>query len=249
MNDDKSLHEFQMQRMMRAQTPLGRFSLGAYMVMRRFSWWLLVNGALLAKRALDTAIATVAIIMAAPLFILIALLVKSDGGPVFFYQTRVGLMGRPFRMIKFRSMCVDAEAKLKALLASNNKSQGVTFKMENDPRVTRVGRFIRKASIDELPQFFNVLKGEMSIVGPRPPLPREVALYTIEDRRRLLATPGITCLWQVGERNGGRWEVGDRNAIDFGEQVSLDVRYIESQSTLRDLWIMIKTLPAMLLGK
>ena len=152
-------------------------------------------------------------------------------------------------MLKFRSMCVNAEARLAALLAQNEKAQGITFKMKNDPRVTAVGRFIRKASIDELPQLFNVLMGDMSIVGPRPPLPREVALYSVEDRRRLLAMPGITCLWQVGERNGGTFEIGDRNSIDFDEQVQLDVRYIESQSALRDLWIMLKTLPAMLLGK
>ena len=238
-----------MRRLLRSQTRLGRLGLHSYMAIKRLTWVLLVNGAHFAKRSLDIVIALAAIIIAAPIFIVIALLVKMDGGPVFFFQTRVGYLGRTFRMFKFRSMSVDAEAKLKDLLAKNNKAQGVTFKMENDPRVTRVGRFIRKASIDELPQFFNVLRGEMSIVGPRPPLPREVALYSIEDRRRLQATPGITCLWQVGERNGGRWEIGDRNAIDFGEQVSLDVRYIENQSALRDLWIMIKTVPAMLLGK
>ena len=121
--------------------------------------------------------------------------------------------------------------------------------MKNDPRITPIGRFIRKSSIDELPQMINVLKGEMSLVGPRPPLPREVALYSPEDRRRLLITPGITCLWQIGEREGGLLEVGDRNSIGFSEQVSLDVRYIESQSVLKDLLILIKTVPAILFGK
>jgi lipopolysaccharide/colanic/teichoic acid biosynthesis glycosyltransferase len=168
---------------------------------------------------------------------------------VFFKQKRVGLHGGEFEMLKFRSMCVDAEAKLSGLLAQNEKAQGITFKMKDDPRVTRIGRFIRKTSLDELPQFINVLRGDMSIVGPRPPLPREVALYSSSDRRRLYARPGITCLWQVGERQGGVWEIGDRNAIDFDEQVSLDVRYIESQSLLRDLWILLKTVPAIVLGK
>jgi lipopolysaccharide/colanic/teichoic acid biosynthesis glycosyltransferase len=181
--------------------------------------------------------------------VVVALLIKRDGGPVFFRQTRVGFGGRHFGMWKFRSMCVDAEARLAALLAQNEKAGGITFKMENDPRITPVGRFIRRASIDELPQIFNVFRGEMSIVGPRPPLPREVALYTLSDRRRLLATPGITCLWQIGERDGRRFEVGNRNEIDFPEQVELDVRYIEQQSLLRDLWIMLKTPPAMLLGR
>lgn len=249
MIDDASLHKIQLQRLQSTQTAFGRLRLYAKMTLKRLSWMVLLNGTRLVKRLLDITIALAAIIIASPIFIMIAILVKLDGGPVFFHQTRIGLLGRPFRMIKFRSMCVDAEAKLKELLSKNEKAEGVTFKMQNDPRVTRVGRFIRKASIDEIPQFFNVLLGEMSIVGPRPPLPREVALYSVKDRLRLLAKPGITCLWQVGERQGGRWEIGDRNAIDFGEQVQLDVRYIEQQSTLRDLWIMIKTLPAMLLGK
>lgn len=249
MNDDQAIFEFQMRRLLSAQTRFGRVRLAATMLVKRLSWLMLVNGARFVKRVLDIVIALAAIIIAAPIFLIIALLVKSDGGPVFFRQTRVGYKGRTFGMLKFRSMCVDAEAKLKELLAQNEKAQGVTFKMANDPRVTRVGRFIRKASIDELPQFFNVLAGDMSIVGPRPPLPREVALYTLADRQRLLVKPGITCLWQVGEREGGVWEIGDRNSIDFGEQVRLDVRYIEEQSTLRDLWIMIKTVPAMLLGK
>jgi lipopolysaccharide/colanic/teichoic acid biosynthesis glycosyltransferase len=121
--------------------------------------------------------------------------------------------------------------------------------MKDDPRITKVGRFIRKSSLDELPQFWNVLKGEMSLVGPRPPVPREVALYSQADRRRFLVKPGITCLWQVGEREGRLFEIGDRNQIDFPEQVALDVRYIESHSVWRDLWILAKTVPAILFGK
>jgi lipopolysaccharide/colanic/teichoic acid biosynthesis glycosyltransferase len=239
----------QLRRILAAQTRLGRWRLNALLTLQRWTWITFVNGAWVTKRTLDLVIASVALVIALPIFALIALLVKLDGGPVFFRQTRIGYLGREFGMLKFRSMGVNAEAKLAELLAQNEKAQGITFKMKNDPRVTRVGRFIRRASIDELPQLWNVLTGDMSIVGPRPPLPREVALYSMEDRKRLLAIPGITCLWQVGERHGGTFEIGDRNRIDFDEQVALDIRYIENQSAPTDLWIMLKTLPAMLLGK
>ena len=198
---------------------------------------------------IDIAASGLLLLVLSPVMIGTALLVRRDGGPVFFKQKRVGLRGAEFGMLKFRSMCVDAEAKLKELLDQNEKSDGITFKMKNDPRITPIGRFIRKTSIDELPQMINVLRGEMSLVGPRPPLPREVALYSPEDRRRLLAVPGITCLWQIGEREGGLLEVSDRNQIEFPEQVSLDVRYIESQSFWKDLLILVKTVPAVMLGK
>jgi lipopolysaccharide/colanic/teichoic acid biosynthesis glycosyltransferase len=248
---DNALHlaEQQALRLIKAQSRLGRVQMRCAMKLKRWSWLAVVHGTQAVKRVFDIAVSLVAILIAAPIFIVIALLIRRDGGPVFFKQKRIGLLGREFEMLKFRSMCVDAEAKLKELLAQNEKSQGVTFKMKNDPRITSIGRFIRKSSIDELPQFFNVLRGDMSIVGPRPPLPREVALYSTTDRRRLYARPGITCLWQVGERSGGRWEIGDRNAIDFDEQVTLDVRYIESHSLSRDFWILLKTVPAILLGK
>lgn len=249
MNDAYSQHYHQIRRLLSAQTRLGRWRIQFTLMLKRWAWICIVNGGWFIKRVLDVLIAVVALAIGSPIFLLIAILVKLDGGPIFFRQTRIGHMGREFGMLKFRSMCVNAEAKLAALLAQNEKAQGITFKMKNDPRVTLVGRFIRKASIDELPQLINVLTGDMSIVGPRPPLPREVALYSVEDRRRLLAMPGITCLWQVGERNGGTFEIGDRNSIDFDEQVQLDVRYIEKQSAINDLWIMLKTLPAMLLGK
>ena len=239
----------QLRRILAAQTRLGRWRLNALLTLQRWTWITFVNGARVTKRTLDLVIASVALVIALPIFALIALLVKLDGGPVFFRQTRIGYLGREFGMLKFRSMCVNEEAKLAGVLAQNEKAQGITFKMKNDPRVTRVGRFIRRASIDELPQLWNVLTGDMSIVGPRPPLPREVALYSMEDRKRLLAIPGITCLWQVGERHGGTFEIGDRNRIDFDEQVALDIRYIENQSAPTDLWIMLKTVPAMLLGK
>jgi len=188
-------------------------------------------------------------VLLSPFFLLLALLVKLDGGPVFFRQTRVGLNGRTFRMLKFRSMCVDAEARLQGLLGQNEKASGITFKMKDDPRITRIGKLLRKSSLDELPQLWNVLRGDMSLVGPRPPVLREVALYSQADRRRLLVKPGITGLWQVGERDGGLFEIGDRNSIDFPEQVSLDVRYIESQSIGKDLWLLAKTVPAILFGK
>jgi lipopolysaccharide/colanic/teichoic acid biosynthesis glycosyltransferase len=249
MNDAHSQHQRQIRRLHAAQTRLGRWRLQIMLTLKRWAWIALVHGARVTKRAFDIVVALIALTLLSPLFLVIAILVKLDGGPAFFKQTRIGFMGREFGMLKFRSMCVNAEARLADLLASNGKAGGITFKMRNDPRVTRIGRIIRRASIDELPQFINVLLGDMSIVGPRPPLPREVALYSVADHRRLLAMPGITCLWQVGERNGGTFEIGDRNAIDFDEQVLLDVRYIEQQSWSRDLWIVLKTVPAMLLGK
>lgn len=236
-------------RLLAAQTPWGRLKLGAYVRARRLTWIMVMRGTLAVKRVLDITVSLITLVFWSPLLLLIAVLVKLDGGPIFFRQTRVGLLGREFGMLKFRSMCVNAEARLQELLAQNEKSQGVTFKMKNDPRITRIGRFIRKTSLDEMPQLINVLRGEMSLVGPRPALPREVAQYSVEDRRRLFAKPGLTCLWQVGERHGGVFEVGDRNTIDFTEQVSLDVRYIESHSVWRDLWLLAKTVPAVLLGK
>lgn len=246
---DQEIRERMMERLLAAQTPWGRFRLTLYVTWKRLAWQGVISGTLFLKRFLDIVLSIVALLLLAPVFGLIALLVKSDGGPVFFRQTRIGLLGREFKMLKFRSMVVDAEARLKELLAKNEKASGVTFKMKDDPRITRIGRFIRKSSLDELPQFWNVLRGEMSLVGPRPPVPREVALYTQADRRRFLVKPGITCLWQVGEREGRLFEIGDRNQIDFPEQVALDVRYIESQSVWRDLWILAKTVPAILFGK
>ncbi len=242
-------HALIMERLEAAQTPWGRARLNARALWKSLSWRAVVNAAFFFKRTLDILVSATALILLAPAFLAIALLVKLDGGPVFFRQTRIGRYGREFKMLKFRSMVVDAEAKLAALLAKNEKASGVTFKMKDDPRITRIGGFLRKSSMDELPQFWNVLRGEMSLVGPRPPVPREVALYTMADRRRLVVKPGITCLWQVGERRGGMFEIGDRNAIDFPEQVGLDVRYIESQSFWGDIWILLKTIPAILFGK
>ena len=242
-------HERLMERLAAAQTPWGRARLNARVRWKSVSWRAVIKATYACKRGFDITVSLVAMVLLAPLFVAVAVLVKLDGGPVFFRQTRVGRHGREFKMLKYRSMVVDAEARLGALLEKNEKAAGVTFKMKDDPRITKVGRILRKSSLDELPQFLNVLRGEMSLVGPRPPVPREVALYSLADRRRLLVTPGITCLWQVGERQGRLFEIGDRNEIDFPEQVGLDVRYIESQNFWRDLWILLKTVPAILFGK
>jgi lipopolysaccharide/colanic/teichoic acid biosynthesis glycosyltransferase len=186
------------------------------------------------KRCLDLVIASLAILALSPLFLAAALAVKlSSAGPVFFFQTRVGFGGRHFRMIKFRSMFIDAEARRAALLADSER-QGVCFKMKNDPRVTPVGRFIRRFSIDELPQLFNVLLGDMSLVGPRPGLPQEVAAYPARAMQRLNAVPGITGLWQVS----GRAEV------PFEEMVEMDIRYIQGMSLATDLRILAATFGA-----
>lgn len=237
------------ERLLAAQSPLGRARLNLYVKWKRLAWNAVTGFAYCVKRVFDIVVSIIAMILLAPVFLLLAIAVKLDGGPIFFRQTRYGLHGKEFKMLKYRSMCVDAEAKLKDLLAQNEKKEGITFKMKDDPRITKVGKIIRKTSLDELPQFWNVLKGEMSIVGPRPPVKREVELYEQRHRRRFNAKPGITCLWQVGERKGGLFEIGDRNAIDFEEQVDLDVRYIESQSFWKDVWLLLKTIPAILFGK
>ena len=154
-------------------------------------------------------------------------------------QVRVGKFGRHFKFYKFRSMYIDAEARKAELLKNNESSDGVIFKMKRDPRITPVGRFIRKFSIDELPQLFNVILGDMSLVGPRPPLPSEVRAYTLEERKRLNITPGITCLWQVS----------GRSELPFSKQIALDKEYIASRSAFKDFLILLKTIPAILTGK
>lgn len=221
------------------ETPWGRWRHQLHLGRKRLIWRWIVGSAHVTKRALDCVGSLAALILLSPLFLTIALLIKlEDRGPILFPQMRVGRNGREFRMFKFRSMHVDAEQRLKELVASNKHRTGITFKIKDDPRITRVGRWLRKYSFDELPQFYNVLVGEMSLVGPRPPLPREVALYTLADRRRLAIKPGITCIWQIS----GRAE------IDFPGQVQLDVRYIESSSLWEDIKILWKTVPAVLSG-
>ena len=237
------------ERLLAAQTPWGRARLNFYVKWKRLAWNFVTSFAHFIKRIFDILVSLIAILCLAPVFLGIAIAVKLDGGPIFFRQIRYGLYGREFGMLKFRSMCVDAEARLKDLLSNNEKKEGITFKMKDDPRITKIGKIIRKSSLDELPQFWNVLKGEMSIVGPRPPVKREVELYEQRHRRRFNVKPGITCLWQVGDREGGLFEIGDRNSIDFEEQVDLDVRYIESQSLWKDVLLLLKTIPAILFGK
>jgi lipopolysaccharide/colanic/teichoic acid biosynthesis glycosyltransferase len=172
-----------------------------------------------------------------PLFAVAAVLIKlTDGGPVLFWQKRVGRWGREFDFPKFRSMVVDADKLLDQLLASNDHEAGVTFKIKDDPRMTRIGRIIRKLSIDELPQLWCVLRGDMTLVGPRPPLPREVAQYSLTDHRRLEVTPGLTCIWQVS----------GRSAIPFPQQVQMDIEYIENQTLWLDFKLLVKTIPAVL---
>jgi exopolysaccharide biosynthesis polyprenyl glycosylphosphotransferase len=223
-----------------AQSTPGRLRLHARLACRRLAWQWCIQGARFMKRALDIFFSLLALAILSPVFVLIGVLIKlEDRGPVFFRQTRVGQFGAEFTMVKFRSMCLDAEKRLKDLIAKNQHKDGVTFKLKDDPRITRVGKWLRKFSLDELPQFYNVLVGDMSLVGPRPPVPREVALYTPADRRRLAVKPGITCIWQIS----GRAE------IDFSGQVQLDVLYIESQRLWMDMTILAKTIPAVISGK
>ena len=191
------------------------------------------------KRPFDIALTLAILLLAAPLMLAIALLVRLSGpGPVFFRQTRVGLGGAPFRMLKFRSMHADAEARLAELRALSERD-GPCFKIANDPRVTPVGRVLRRFSLDELPQLLNVLKGDMSLVGPRPGLPSEVAQYGLRDRGRLDALPGIT----------GAWQVGGRADIPFAQMVEMDLDYIATCSAAGDLRILLRTFRAVLDGR
>ena len=205
-----------------------------------FLWQVTVRGSYLFKTVVDVTCASLGILVLSPMFLVCAAVIRLESpGPVIFKQKRIGRDGRPFNFYKFRSMYIDAEQRRQELLKANESKDGVIFKMQKDPRVTRFGRFIRKFSIDELPQLFNVVVGDMSLVGPRPPLPSEVAEYTLEDRKRLTVKPGITCIWQVSGRSD----------IPFRQQVALDKEYIMSRSLWRDLWILLKTVPAVLTGK
>jgi exopolysaccharide biosynthesis polyprenyl glycosylphosphotransferase len=193
----------------------------------------------LVKRAVDIALSMAVLVVGAPLLALIALAIKLDSpGPIFFRQARVGKDGRTFVCFKFRTMCIDAEERLKELL-SRNEADGPLFKMRDDPRRTRVGRLLRKTSLDELAQVFNILRGEMSWVGPRPPTPAEVARYEEWHRQRLLVTPGLTGLWQVSGRSD----------LTFDEMVLLDLYYAEHWSPWLDLKIMLRTVPAVLFAR
>lgn len=186
-----------------------------------------------AKRVIDLIGSILGLVVLFPFFIILAILMKIEEpkGPIFFSQTRVGLNGKKFKMYKIRSMVVNAEELLEDLL-EQNEIEGAMFKMKDDPRITKVGKFIRKTSIDELPQLLNVVKGEMSMVGPRPPLEREVEEYSDHDKQRLLIKPGCTGLWQVSGRND----------LGFDEMVELDLKYINNLSLRNDLVIGIKTI-------
>jgi lipopolysaccharide/colanic/teichoic acid biosynthesis glycosyltransferase len=193
-----------------------------------------------AKRALDITLALCALLAGLLPFALVALLIKlTDGGPVLFWQDRVGKRGRTFRFPKFRSMVINAERLQTQVDAQNQHGDGVTFKLERDPRITWIGRIIRRTSFDEMPQLWCVLRGDMSLVGPRPPLPREVLRYTLADRRRLEAVPGLTCYWQVR----------GRSRIPFPRQVELDIEYIENQSLATDIKLLVETVPAVISGR
>ena len=207
----------------------------------RLVWWWLTRKLPVLKRGLDLALVIPSLLLLSPLFALVALAIKfHDRGPVLFWQQRVGLHGRTFRFPKFRSMCVNAEAVLAALKASNQHgSQGVTFKMKQDPRITPIGRLIRRTSIDELPQLWCVLCGDMSLVGPRPPLVSEVARYSMIERQRLSVVPGLTCIWQVS----------GRSEIPFPKQVLMDIDYIQQRSMSNDVKLIAKTLPAVIRGR
>ncbi|WP_434931532.1 WecB/TagA/CpsF family glycosyltransferase [Shewanella sp. HL-SH5] len=208
---------------------------------KRYQWFFLkIKLNQIAKRLLDILGSGTLLILLSPLFLFTALAIRLESkGAVLFSQTRAGQDNQPFTMWKFRSMFSDAEARLAKLQSENEMRGGVLFKMKLDPRITYVGKWIRKLSIDELPQLWNVLKGEMSLVGPRPALPTEVNQYQLSDRRRLMVKPGITCIWQVSGRSD----------IPFDKQVELDVDYIYQQSLVKDIQLLFKTIPAVLFAR
>lgn len=193
---------------------------------------------LIAKRSIDFMFALIGLVLLSPLFLIVSILIKLEDpkGSVFFCQVRVGKNEKPFRMYKFRSMVSNAEELLDKLL-DQNEVQGAMFKIKDDPRITRIGKFIRKTSIDELPQLWNVVRGEMSLVGPRPALPREVMQYSSYDKLRLRVSPGCTGLWQVSGRNN----------LSFQEMLALDLEYIERRGIWLDVKVMLKTVKVMIL--
>ncbi|MCU5268064.1 sugar transferase [Bacillus cereus] len=198
------------------------------------------RGYLIIKRFMDIIGSLIGLILLAPIFCIVAIIMKIEDpkGPIIFKQVRVGKYGQEFQMYKFRSMVVNAEEKLKDLLSQNEVS-GAMFKMKEDPRITKIGGFIRKTSIDELPQLINVLKGEMSLVGPRPPLLREVKEYTVYDKQRLMVTPGCTGLWQVSGRSN----------LSFKQMVELDLYYIINRNFIFDVKILLRTVKVLLGSK
>lgn len=192
---------------------------------------------LVLKRLMDIVGASLGLLIASPIMLIVAILIKLEDpkGPIFFSQIRNGAYPTTFKMYKFRSMYIDAEERLQELMHLNEQS-GPAFKIKDDPRITKVGKFIRKTSLDELPQLFNVLKGDMSLVGPRPAIPREVEQYTAYQKQRLFVKPGLTCIWQVSGRNN----------IEFDQWVELDIEYIKTRSLWLDIKLILLTIPALL---
>ncbi len=207
---------------------------------RRVKWLMRSKGYPVAKRVFDVILSASALAVLSPLFLLVAIAIKvEDHGPIFFVQPRIGKGGRSFPFYKFRSMFVDAEERRKQLTDHSDDGDDVRFKMRRDPRVTRVGRVLRRLSLDELPQLWNVLRGDMAVVGPRPPIREEVAKYGSEEWRRLEVEPGLTCSWQVSGRAD----------IPFPDQVKLDLDYIQARSLAQDLKLILRTVPAVLTGR
>jgi lipopolysaccharide/colanic/teichoic acid biosynthesis glycosyltransferase len=241
MND--SIYQARRQMFSRMDIPMSRADVHILKWKQRsrlIIWESMLRSLLVVKRVFDLVISAVTLVVLSPFFLVVAVcIIIEDGFPVIFAQKRVGMDGREFMMLKFRTMCRNAEQLQEDLMDSNESGDGVMFKMKSDPRVLCCGRLFRRFSVDELPQFFNVLKGDLSIVGPRPPLPDEVKRYSLSDRKRLHVKPGLTCLWQISGRSD----------IPFGKQVSLDMQYIQSQSIWKDLMIVLKTIPAVLFGR
>lgn len=208
---------------------------------KRVAWRIRVRSLDFLKRTLDVVAVLIALVLLLPLFVVVALCIKLyDRGPVLYWQKRVGRRGQEFDFPKFRSMCVDSDAIREKIAAMNQHgADGVTFKMKRDPRITPIGRFIRRFSIDELPQLWCVLTGKMTLVGPRPPMPNEVAKYSLHDRNRLSVVPGLTCFWQVG----------GRSEIPFDQQVEMDIDYIQQRSLWTDIKVLFKTIPAVIFGR
>lgn len=205
-----------------------------------FFRYLSVLFSLKTKRFFDILFSLSMIFITSPIMLITAVSILIESGfPIFFSQKRIREGNRVFSLLKFRSMCIDAESKKKELLEQNEVSDGVIFKMKNDPRITKVGKFIRRFSIDELPQLFNILKGDMTLVGPRPPLEQEIKAYSLDDKKRLHVKPGLTGLWQVS----------GRSETTFQKQVHLDESYIRSGSLKKDFIILLKTIPAVFKGR
>lgn len=236
---DEDLFDFFYRKYVRRGIRISLWRLWLRFMVKKTMWIVVIEGSRGIKRIIDIIVSTLGLIIFSPIFGLTALLIKlEDRGPVFFAQERIGKWGKPFTMYKFRSMIIGAD-DVKDELLEKNEAGGVIFKMKRDPRITEVGYVLRRFSLDELPQLYNVLKGDMSLVGPRPHPTSEVADYSLSDRRRLQVIPGITGLWQVSGRSN----------LPFEKQVALDIQYIESQSLWGDIVLLLKTIPVVLLGR